>query len=128
MHAVTDYVHKAGISAHEGWYSLPSVVSLNYYNTYNFACNSAVPLLFINDSVHFAKLKSRQLQIYSKSLNINIANISCYTVYSAWFLDIRIYQLVFHLTLNIGFSRTERTHSAEKQDLPNSVTFTGYLL
>ena len=46
-----------------------------------------MPILFyttllVTHSVHFAKLKSRQLQIYSKSPNISVANICCYTVRS----------------------------------------------
>ena len=68
------------ISTQEGSCSRPSV-SLNLLqHVYNFLCNSAAP--FINDSVHFTKLKSHQLQIYSKLPNISIANICCYTVFS----------------------------------------------
>ena len=63
-HAVTDYIHKADISAQEGWCSRPPV-SLNLLQHVQLRVQQ-VQRQFINDCA----LKSRQLQIYSKSEQI----------------------------------------------------------
>ena len=72
-------MYKADISAQEGWCSHPSV-SLNLLQHIYTTLLVTVQRQFVNDSVHFAKLKSRQLQIYSKSPIISIANLRYYKV------------------------------------------------